>query len=134
MHIGCVFAELAAAPGFHRIRCGVAGGAVEPRGEHGLGPECGGLAREDDEHGLRDLLGQMRIARLPHRRRVDKADVPLHEFGERRLGIGGGELAHQGHVIAQHHLYIAAERGNGQTNFGIFLRCRAARRARAGRN
>jgi hypothetical protein len=43
--------------------------------------------------------------------------VPFHQRGKRRLGIAGCELAHQRHVIAHHFLYMAAERGIGQTNF-----------------
>jgi hypothetical protein len=35
--------------------------------------------------------------------------------------LAGGELPHQRHVIAHHHLYMAAERGFGQTNFELFL-------------
>jgi hypothetical protein len=55
----------------------------------------------------------MRVAHLPPRRRVDEGDVPFHERGKRRLGLIGGELPHQRHIIA-HHLYMAARRGFGQ--------------------
>jgi hypothetical protein len=74
--------------------------------------------------GLRDLLRHLRVANLPQRRRVDEADVPFHQRGKGRfckgrLGLAGGELAHQCHVIAHHHLYMAAERGFGQFFLGF---------------
>jgi hypothetical protein len=59
----------------------------------------------------------MRIAHLSQCRRVDEADVPFYQRGKRRLGLACGEFPHQRHVIAHHHLYMAAERGNGQCFF-----------------
>jgi hypothetical protein len=48
------------------------------------------LPREDDEDGLRDILGQMRIAHLPQRRRVDEPDVPPRDLRQRVARPGGG--------------------------------------------
>src|SRR5204862_6037772 len=88
------------------------------RGENGLRPERPGFARKDGEYGLRDLFRQMRVADLPHRHRVDEAEVSLDERGKGRFGPAGGELAHQRHVIAHHHLYYVRPMPNQTMLFG----------------
>ena len=65
-------------------------GAAEPACEHGFPTEAAGLAREDDEDRLSDILGQMRIAHLPECGGVDKRKVTLDELRERGLGLAGG--------------------------------------------
>ena len=43
--------------------------------------------RQDDEDGLRDFLGLMRIAGVAQRDRIDLVDVPRDERGKGLLGI-----------------------------------------------
>ena len=57
------------------------------------------LARQNDEHGLGDLLRQQRVAHLPHRRRIDEVDVARDQRGKRRLGLAGGVVPQQCHVV-----------------------------------
>ena len=52
-----------------------------------FGAERPRLARQNDEHRLRDFLGQIRIADLPQRHGINQIDVARHERGERLLGI-----------------------------------------------
>ena len=117
MHeMGLVFARVAASFGAANFRGEVLRGGVEPADEHGMVRDGGGVARQRGEDGLRDILRVVRVASdLPQRRRVDKAKVALHQCGKRRFGMAGGKLPHQRHVIAHHHLYMAAERGTGQS-------------------
>ena len=53
------------------------------------------LAREDDEDGLGDFLGQMRVAHLPQRRRMNERHMAFHELRKGGLGLAGGELGEQ---------------------------------------
>ena len=61
LHGGFLFPLAAAALPGQRVGGNVAGGLAKPPGQDGLGTERIGLARQHDEHRLRDFLRQMRI-------------------------------------------------------------------------
>jgi len=50
-------------------------------------PQLRRLFRQDDENRLRDFLGGVRIARLPHPYGINQVDVPLHQRGKCLVGI-----------------------------------------------
>jgi hypothetical protein len=59
---------------------GVTRGRDQPRRQHRGVPHAVRLARQDDEDGLGDVLGEGGVtAALPPRRRVDQVHVPPHE-------------------------------------------------------
>jgi hypothetical protein len=59
---------------------GVAGGAQQPRREDRLMAERGGLAGQDDEHRLRDFLGDVTITDYAQRRPVNEVDVTVRQL------------------------------------------------------
>jgi len=62
---GLLFASLAAIFSFERAICGIAGRTIKPAGKNGLVVERTRLPRQNDEHGLSDFLGQLRIPYPP---------------------------------------------------------------------
>jgi len=62
-----------------------AGGVEQPAGEGGLLGQAASFPGQDNEHRLRDFLGQMRIAHLAQGRRIHKADPPIHQRFKRRF-------------------------------------------------
>ena len=54
---------------------------------HAFRAQTAGLARENDEDGLGDFLGQMRVAHLPQRRRMDERHMTFHELRKGGLGL-----------------------------------------------
>ena len=44
---------------------------------------------------LSHISGQMRVANHPQRGGIDEVNVPLHEFGERRIGSAFGVILQQ---------------------------------------
>jgi hypothetical protein len=99
-----VFALLAAAFDLQSVARGKIRGATEPAGEHGFPAEAAGLAGKDDEDGLCDFFGQMRIPHLPERSGVNEGDVAIDELRERGLGLAGGVFGKQ-FAIALHLTY-----------------------------
>ena len=73
LHVCLLFAALTVALDFQRVGGRKAGGAIEPAGKNGLCAERRRFSGQNDEHRLGDFLGQMRITRLPQRRRIDEA-------------------------------------------------------------
>ena len=70
-------------------------------------PQLPGFARQNDENGLRDFLGMMRIADLPQRDRIDQIDVPRHQRGKRFVGIIFRISPQQRAVVRGLHLGIS---------------------------
>jgi len=65
------------------ISDGVAGDGEQPGRQHRFFPDRGGLANQDDEDRLRDVLGQVRIAvHLPQRGGIDQPDVAPSELAK----------------------------------------------------
>lgn len=83
--------EALPAAGFRlqRIAGGKVRGAAEPTGQDGVWTQFARFASEDND-GLRDFLGQMRIAHLPQRRRMDERHRPFHELRKGGRGLVGG--------------------------------------------
>ena len=82
-----------------------------------LSPSESRLARQNDEHRLRDFLGQMRVAHLPHRHGIDQIDVARDQRGERFLGIAPGIFAQQGQVVVHDFTDIFTRRRKGNRLF-----------------
>ena len=60
---------------------------MQPAAEHGLALERAGFAREIGEHGLDNVLGEVRVAAgAPERDGINEIDVTADEFPKRRLG------------------------------------------------
>ncbi len=51
-------------------------GVIKPAGQNGFAAQRRRLARQNDEHSLRDVLRVLRIGRVPQRDGVNEADVP----------------------------------------------------------
>jgi hypothetical protein len=98
----CQAAALAAALDFQRVGGGESRRAIEPAGKNGFGTERAGLAGENDKHRLGNFLGQMRVADLPQRRRIDEIDVTRNQRLKGSFGLAGGVFPHQRHVITHH--------------------------------
>ena len=60
---------------------------------------------QNDEHRLGDLLGQMRVARLPQRRRINEREVTRNQRLKGLLGLVDGVFLHQRHVVGHHSPY-----------------------------
>src|SRR5436190_10640272 len=78
---GLLFAATSAGFELDRVATGVTRGVYEPAGEGGgiaNGPCASG---ENEEDGLRDVIGQMRVAHLPARGGVDEIQVTLDDRG-----------------------------------------------------
>ena len=94
---------------------------VKPAGQNGLAPERPGLARQNDKHGLRDVLRVLRIGRVPQRHGMDEGDVPLHQRGKGFLGTVPGELFQQpGIRHISHSPIICAPAAEPDNEFSIF--------------
>ena len=79
--MGFGFAVGAALFGAADIRGEEPRAGVEPAGERGVRKQPGRFAREVGKDGLRDILGQVRVAvHLPQRGGMDKVDVPRDQF------------------------------------------------------
>jgi len=78
------------------------------------------LARENDENGLGNFLGQRRIAHLPQRRRIDQVDVARHQRLKSPLGLAGGVVPHQRHVVIHHPLNKWTPKIKGDKLFCLF--------------
>src|SRR5439155_22497583 len=72
---GPSFMSLASSGHLHVTQRSVAGGAQQPRREDRLMAERGGLTGQDDEHRLRDFLGDVSVMNVPQRRGVDETDM-----------------------------------------------------------
>jgi hypothetical protein len=86
---------VAAGPHPQRVLRRVPHRVQQPRADHRPRRQRPRLARQDDEHGLRHVLGQVPIPHLADGGRVDEVDVPGHEQRERPLRPAGGVVAEQ---------------------------------------
>ena len=87
LHLGLLFAALAAALNRQGIGGSIAGGAAKPAGQNCLLAEQGGFARKDDEYRLRHFFREMRVAHSAHCHGINQVNVPLHQRGKSRLGL-----------------------------------------------
>jgi hypothetical protein len=108
---------LPAGAGAQFRECGVAGGFEQPAGEKGAGAQARGLAGENEEDSLGDLLGEMRVAHLPQGGGMDEIEMPRDERLKRRLGLVPGKFPHQGHVIGCLHSPTYARPERNRTNY-----------------
>ena len=69
-----------------------------------LGRQGRRLARQQDEDGLRDVLGEVPVAQLPYRREVDEVHVPRDDALERRRRPGFRVFRQPSHVV--HHANV----------------------------
>ena len=105
LHLRLLFTQRAAALGSQGRSCGITGRAVQPAWNNRVGAERTRLARQNNEHGLRHVFGQMRVAHLPHRRRINKIDMAGHQRLKRLLGLADDIVPQQFHVLIHHSLY-----------------------------
>ncbi|HZN65122.1 MAG TPA: hypothetical protein VFB66_07445 [Tepidisphaeraceae bacterium] len=70
-------------------------GSSRPSSSRRVPPQTRRLAREHDEHRLRDVLGQVRVAHLPQSRGVHPIDVPPHQLRKGALAAALDELPEQ---------------------------------------
>ena len=89
---------------------GAAGDDVQPRDERGGGFDFGGAAREIDEDGLCNLLGERAGADLPACGGIDQVEVTADEFREGGLRAGVGVLPEQVVVTRGHLSGLSAPR------------------------
>jgi hypothetical protein len=88
-----LLAPIAVALDAQGILAGIVGDFVKPAGEGFVGRKFAGALGEDDEDGLRDIVGEMAVAEDAAGGRVDEGQVALDELAESRLGAGFSELA-----------------------------------------
>lgn len=86
-----------------KIRRGEPGCVVKPAAQNRLAPERRRLARENNEHRLRDLLCVLGVLGLPEGDRMNQPDVPAHDLGKRLLGIIPGELLEEVRIWRVYH-------------------------------
>ena len=102
LHMCLLFTFCAAILDLQGIGGGKTGRAMQPTGNDCVRPQRTRLARENDEHGLGHLFGQMRVAHLPHGRRIDQVDMAGHERCKRLFGLAGDIIPHECHVVVDH--------------------------------
>src|SRR5262245_55895924 len=80
------------------------------------------LARQNDEHRLRDFLRRGFVAELSARRSVNERRVPLHQGGESLFGAAPDIFTEQLLIAAfVHFTGIAAARGRNPKTFSVNL-------------
>ena len=77
-------------------------GLIKPAGQNGSPAKAARFSGQDDEDGLGDLPGFVRVAEPAQRRRIDQVHVPPDQCGKRRLRTVRGKVPHQIHVIGVH--------------------------------
>jgi hypothetical protein len=92
---GLLFAHASPDVGTDSVGGNILRGAMEPPGEHGPVCEPGGVLRQGHEHGLGDVLREVRVANHPQRSGVDQVDVPPREFGKGGLGPLSGVITQE---------------------------------------
>ena len=106
LHKGLLFAALPPPLDRPGVGAGVARGAAEPAGQNRFRPQRRRLARQNDEHRLRDILGQVRILHLPQSDRIHQIDVTPHQRGERGLGLTPRVFMQQPQIVIRHFRHI----------------------------
>jgi hypothetical protein len=104
LHIGLLFAALAAAFAFFEVGSRQSRGLVEPAGEDGARRKFAGFPGEDDEDGLSDLSGVAGIADGTQGGGIDEIHISVNEDGEGGLGTAMSEFLEQWMVVWFWHL------------------------------
>jgi hypothetical protein len=76
------------------------GDPIEPVGQQFSGRDDGGLPGEDEEGGLKSILGIVVMTEHTTAHAPDQRAMPIHEGCERRFVTAGGEPTQQFHVSA----------------------------------
>jgi len=92
---GLLFPGAAPHVGADGLRGDVLRGAMQPTGEHRAIRELGGVLREREEHALRHIFSEMRIANHAQRGGIDEIHVAAHQLGKRRFGAAFSVSAQQ---------------------------------------
>jgi hypothetical protein len=77
---GLGFASLSSLFGSQSPRGNEASCIEEPASDHSASSKARGFARQKNEYGLRDILGEMRVANLSQRGRVNQSGMPLNQL------------------------------------------------------
>jgi hypothetical protein len=70
-----------------RVSCDQTGRVEKPAGDRHAAAKGARFLGEQQKYGLRCILGELGIAEIPAAYPMDKPHVPVHQLGERRLGI-----------------------------------------------
>ena len=87
LHVGLLFAAGAADFAADKSHRRQPRGLIQPAGKDDALAQMPGFPRQNDEDGLGDFLGLMRIAGVAQRDGIDLVDVPRDERGKGVLGI-----------------------------------------------
>jgi hypothetical protein len=97
-------------------------GLIQPAGKNGSPAKAACFFGQNDEDGLRHLLGFVWVAEPAQCRRVNQVYVPPDQRGKRRLGTVRGKFPHQIHVVGVHLPHYVRRGGkSGHSFFGINL-------------
>ena len=110
MHIGLLFAADPSDFLAQKIGGGQPRGLIQPAGKDRLPAQTPSFFGEDDEHGLGDFLGGVRIAGFADGDGIDQVEVTRHERRKGRLGILLGILPEQIRVSEFVHPFINVRR------------------------
>ena len=110
LHISLLLAALAADFALHKVGRRQPRRLIQPAGQHRAAPQPAGFARQNDEDGLGDFLGVMRIAGETPGGRMDEVYIPRDQDGKCRFGSGAGIFREQFMVIQFGHLPIRCPR------------------------
>jgi hypothetical protein len=97
---------------------------IQPAGKNGVPAQSAGLARQNDEDGLRDFLGGIRAAGLSQRGGIHQVQMARHQCGKRLVGIPVGILPQQIHVGRVLHLPMNVRRRKKVPTYFDPRRCR----------
>jgi hypothetical protein len=118
LHKDLLFAADAAEFRALKIRRGEPRCVVEPAAQNYFASERRCFAREDDEDGLRDFFGVLRILRVTKGDGMDKPDMATHDLGKGFLGFVFGEFFEESGVGRVYHsTTICARMGKGDKLF-----------------
>jgi len=95
--------------------------AVQPAGKDCIVIERRSLPGEDDEHGLRDFLRELRITHPSQCRRVNEIGMARNQRSESAFGLVGNVLPDQIHVVDCHFNYSCTSEGEKVTENNLFL-------------
>jgi len=110
LHIGRLFAPLPPPFPAEKTQGRQPRRFIKPGIEDRTWAQAGGFARQNDEDGLRDFLGVMRIAGETPGGRMDEVYIPRDQDGKCRFGSGAGIFREQFMVIQFGHLPIRCPR------------------------
>lgn len=102
LHVSLLFAVLTPQGGPLKIGRRELRGLIKPAGKNGSPAKAARFFGQNDEDGLRHLLGFVWVAEPAQCRRVNQVHVPPDQRGKRRLGTVRGKFPHQIHVVGVH--------------------------------